>query len=141
LNLALPKVNNESCLQGFLTNQHSSLIVNQCRKDRDRLRIEFLGCQWHVETAARSYLEPMRNSVQKPVKGLSSRTFIALKKGGGRHMRAEQTSFPALRNTRKVHPAPKKTLQHQKRPNLRRHKFQTQQRFNAIVKIIHPPNG
>jgi hypothetical protein len=100
-------------------------------KTEDRVAIGEKTAQNHVENTARTYLERIRNSMQIPIEGLSSRSFSALNKGGGSTFRAAvavpsstkaQESKPS--NTR--HPKTLDSNQPQpKRPNLRQHSLKS----------------
>ena len=50
-------------------------------KTEGRVAIGEKTAQNHVENTARTYLERIRNGMQKPIEGLSSRSFGALNKG------------------------------------------------------------
>jgi hypothetical protein len=50
--------------------------------------------QNHVENAERTYLERIRNGMQKPIEGLFSLYVAALNKGGGYSHRGQQTLTP-----------------------------------------------
>ena len=57
----------------------STFAMHRTIEGRSRIGV-FFG-QWHVENAARIYLERIRNSMQKPIEGLLTQRFAALNKG------------------------------------------------------------
>jgi membrane-bound lytic murein transglycosylase MltF len=63
-------------------------------KTEDRVTIEEKHNQNHAENAARTYLERIRNRMQKPIEGLFSLYVAALNKGGGYSHRGQQTLTP-----------------------------------------------
>ena len=83
-------------------------------KIEDRVAIEEKHNQNHAENAARTYLERIRNSMPKPIEGLSplaattENNSLALNKGGIVTREQQSTLLPA-RKHRKAHPAPAKT--------------------------------
>jgi len=74
-------------------------------------RIRDFRNQNQVSKATRAYLERIRNSMQKPIEGLSSRSSSALNKGGGSTFRAA-VAVPAARKRKKVNPATHGTQKH-----------------------------
>jgi len=85
--------------------------------------------QKHVKNAPRTYLERIRNTMQKPIEGLSQagrRRFI---KGRGLKPRAiERQIHTATNSNTKAHPAPHGNTQQPQRPNSRKTEASTQQR-------------
>ena len=76
-------------------------VYSATEKIEDRVANGEKHNQKHVEKPARAYLEPIRNRMQKPIEGLSSRSFSALNKGGDRHTRAtEHTQGATRKHTR-----------------------------------------
>ena len=86
-------------------------VYRTTEKIEDRVAIGEKTAQNHVENAARTYLERIRNRMQKPIEGLSSRSFGALNKGGGSTFRAA-VAVPAARKRKKVNPATHGTQKH-----------------------------
>jgi hypothetical protein len=56
-------------------------VYRATEKTEDRVTIEEKHNQTHAENTARTYLERIRNRMQKPIEGLPTQSFTALNKG------------------------------------------------------------
>ena len=57
------------------------VVYRATEKTEDRVAIGEKRNQNHAENTARTYLERIRNSMQKPIEGLHAQSFTALNKG------------------------------------------------------------
>jgi hypothetical protein len=68
-------------------------VYRATEKTEDRVAIGEKHNQNHAENTAQTYLEPIRNRMQKPIEGLLVPIFGAINKGGGLSRRATEQPF------------------------------------------------